>query len=91
MSREHEETYGRYSMVIEWEPQGGVFVVSVPELPGCQTHGHTYEEAIAQGQEVIAGWIEAMRDWGRPIPPPRVFDLGPVEEPVAAGSGAVGR
>ena len=47
MSRQHEEEYGRYSMVIQWEPQGGVFVVTVPELPGCRTHGATYEEAVA--------------------------------------------
>ncbi len=69
----------RYSMTIEWEPQGAVFVVTVPELPGCRTHGSTYEEAVAQGQDAIEGWIDAMRAWGEPIPEPRVFDLGDVE------------
>jgi predicted RNase H-like HicB family nuclease len=76
----------RYSMVIEWEPQGRVYVVTVPELPGCRTHGETYEEAVRQGQEAIEGWIEAMRHWGRPIPPPRYFDLDDAAvpaEPVA--------
>ena len=29
----------RYSMSIEWEPVGAVFVVTVPELPGCRTQG----------------------------------------------------
>ena len=36
-------SHDRYSMVIEWEPQGRVFVVTVPELPGCRTHGVTYD------------------------------------------------
>jgi predicted RNase H-like HicB family nuclease len=66
----------RYSMIIEWEPVGGVYVVTVPELPGCRTHGRTYEEAVQQGQEVIEGWIDAMRHWGHEIPPPRFYDLG---------------
>ena len=48
-----------YSMVIEWEPQGQVFVVIVPELPGCIAHGETYEGAVRQGQDAVASWIEA--------------------------------
>jgi hypothetical protein len=43
----------RYSMIIEWEPLGEVYVVTVPEFPGCRTHGATYEEAVAQGQVVV--------------------------------------
>jgi predicted RNase H-like HicB family nuclease len=66
----------RYSMTIEWEPVGGVYVVTVPELPGCKTHGSTYEEAVQQGQEVIDGWIDAVRYWGHEVPPPRFYDLG---------------
>jgi predicted RNase H-like HicB family nuclease len=65
----------RYSMVIEWEPQGGVYVVTVPELPGCRTHGRTLEEAVKHGQEVTELWLEAAREDDGPIPPPRFFDL----------------
>ena len=35
-----------YSMVIQWDSQDKIYIVSVPELPGCRTHGRTYEEAI---------------------------------------------
>ena len=66
----------RYSMVIEWEPVGQVFVVTVPELPGCRTHGRTYEEAVAQGQDAIESWIDGWRAGGRELPAPRFFDLG---------------
>lgn len=88
MTRSHEQAYGRYSMTIEWEPEGAVFVVTVPELPGCRTHGRTYEEAIAQAQDAIESWIDASREDGGAIPPPRYFDLDSIcaEEPEPAGS-----
>lgn len=74
----------RYSMILEWEPEGKVFIATVPELPGCRTHGHSYEEAVQRGQEAAEGWIEAMRHWDRPIPPPRYFALDTVESEAEA-------
>jgi antitoxin HicB len=62
-----------YSMIIEWDNDDKIFVVTVPELPGCRTHGHTYEEAIQQGQEAIEGWIMTARADGATIPPPRNY------------------
>lgn len=35
----------RYSMVLGWDVEGQIYVVSVPELPGCNSHGSSYEEA----------------------------------------------
>lgn len=69
---EHEESI-HYSMVLEWDPRDSIFVVTVPELPGCRTHGKTYVEAVKQGQEAIEGWIDAARSWGDPVPPPRFY------------------
>jgi predicted RNase H-like HicB family nuclease len=46
-----------YSMIIQWEPLDKIYVVTVPELEGCVTHGKTYEEAVAQGQEAIEAWV----------------------------------
>lgn len=63
---------GRYSMVIEWDAEDHVFVVAVPELPGCRTHGRTYDEAVRQAQDAIESWIEAARVEGAPIPAPRL-------------------
>lgn len=87
---EHEQReYGHYSMILEWEPQGGVYVLTVPELPGCRTHGATREEAVKNGREVIELWIDSAREDGDPIPPPRFFDLdavdAPAQEAVTAG------
>ena len=62
-----------YSMVIEWDDRDDIFVVTVPELPGCRTHGKTYEEAVERGKEVIESWIEFLRDIDEPIPQPKKF------------------
>ena len=82
----------RYSMIIEWEPIGGVYVVTVPELPGCRTHGRTYEEAVKQGQDAIESWLDAAEEDGDQAPPPRHYDddrwvwpeLAPAGGPVSA-------
>lgn len=63
----------RYSMVIEWSDDDDAYIVTVPELPGCRTHGATRAEAVAQGEEVVAGWIEDVRADGEPVPQPRPF------------------
>ncbi len=75
-ARKHSEAYGHYSMVLEWDPRDQIYVVTVPELPGCRTHGDTLEEAVRQGRYAIESWVDAMRYWGRPIPEPKNFDLG---------------
>jgi predicted RNase H-like HicB family nuclease len=68
------DRYDHYSMVIEWSEEDQVYVVTVPELPGCRTHGETYEAAVRQGQDAISSWISARRQTGRSIPAPRVFE-----------------
>ena len=47
-----------------------IYVVTVPELPGCMIHGETYAETVQQGQDAIASWIMVAEELGRPIPPP---------------------
>jgi len=61
----------KYSMEIIWSDEDQAYIVTVPELPGCKTHGSTYEEAVQHGKEAIESWIEASHAWGDPIPPPR--------------------
>ena len=62
-----------YSMHIQWSEADNAYLVTVPELPGCVTHGATYEDAVKQGQDAIESWIEANRAWGRPIPAPQTI------------------
>lgn len=49
---------------------GGGFLATVPDLPGCMSDGATPEEAIANVQDAIAAWIEAAQQTGRQIPHP---------------------
>jgi predicted RNase H-like HicB family nuclease len=60
-----------YSMIIQWDDRDDIFVVTVPELPGCMTHGKTYEEAIQQGKDAIESWLMVSRELGTPIPLPQ--------------------
>jgi predicted RNase H-like HicB family nuclease len=44
-------------MIIQWSDKDEAYIVTIPELPGCKTHGGTYEEAVKQGQDAIESWI----------------------------------
>lgn len=62
----------RYAVLIEPLPpnDGGGFLATVPDLPGCMSDGDTPEEAILAVQDAITAWIEAANELGRPVPPP---------------------
>jgi predicted RNase H-like HicB family nuclease len=65
--------YEHYSMNIQWSEEDQAYIVTVPELPGCKTHGNTYEEAVQQGRDAIESWIMVAEQDGDPIPPPRTL------------------
>lgn len=44
--------------VIVEQDEDGVFVASVPAIPGCYTQGKTYEEAMKRVKEVIELCLE---------------------------------
>jgi len=60
--------YEHYSMINEWSDEDDAYIVTGPELPGCVTHGATYEEAARQGQDAIDSWLDAQQASGRPCP-----------------------
>lgn len=62
----------RYSVVIEPLPDadGGGFVATVPDLPGCMSDGDTPEQALTHVLDAIEIWIEAARDMGHDVPEP---------------------
>jgi predicted RNase H-like HicB family nuclease len=76
-----------YSMVIQWDPRDDIYVVTVPELLGCVTHGSTYEEAIAQGQDAIDTWV--MGEDPATLPQPHFYDLTDEEDAPAPTDAAV--
>ena len=63
----------RYSMTIEWSDEDQLYIVTVPELPGCRVHGKTYAEAVASGEIAIRVWVGGAIKQGEPLPEPRKF------------------
>ena len=61
----------KYELIIYWSDVDDSFVVEVPELPGCMADGDTYQQAVANAQQVIEEWIETAKQLGRPIPEPK--------------------
>jgi predicted RNase H-like HicB family nuclease len=52
------------------EDEGGGFLITFPDLPGCMSDGETIEEAIENGRDAFLGWVSAEADMGRSIPAP---------------------
>lgn len=57
----------QFTVIVERD-EDGLFVVSVPALPGCHTQGETYDESLKNIREAIRLYIDALRDLGEPIP-----------------------
>jgi len=51
------------------QDEDGVFVATVPSLPGCVTQGATRQEAVSNAQEAIGAYLESLNERGEPIPP----------------------
>ena len=71
MSDNNDQMDIKYELIVYWSNQDGVFVVEVPELPGCMADGETYEEAVKNAQVVIQEWIETAQELGRDVPTPK--------------------
>ena len=61
----------RYEIVLYWSEEDGAYIAEVPELSGCAADGVSYQEAIANVEDVIDGWIETALVMGRPVPEPK--------------------
>ena len=54
--------------------EGTSYGVSFPDVPGCISAGDTFEEAIVNAAEALAGHLALMRADGDTIPAPRSFE-----------------
>jgi predicted RNase H-like HicB family nuclease len=61
-----------YPVLVEPLPpeDGGGFLATVPDLPGCMSDGETPEEALANIRNAVEAWIEEARALGRSVPTP---------------------
>ena len=60
----------RYPAQVFWSEDDKGFIAVAPDLPGCSAIGETQEEALRELHEAIAGWIDAARSVGNPVPAP---------------------
>ncbi len=52
------------------EEEGGGFLITFPDLPGCMSDGESEEGAVANGRDAFESWISARVDAGKAIPEP---------------------
>lgn len=58
----------KFRAIIEPDEEG-VFVATVPSLPGCVSQGATRAEAVNNIREAVSGYLESLRERDEPIPP----------------------
>ena len=47
------------------EDEGGGWLASFPDLPGCMSDGETPEEALRNAAEAETAWLAANEKWGK--------------------------
>ena len=58
----------RYTILLDPDPGGEGYTVTVPVLPGCITEGRTIDEALVNAREAIACHLEGLLMTGDEIP-----------------------
>jgi predicted RNase H-like HicB family nuclease len=53
---------------------GTSYDVSFPDVPGCISAGDTFEEAMTNAAEALAGHLSMMKQDGDQLPEPRSFE-----------------
>ena len=52
------------------DENGGGYLVTFPDLPGCMSDGETIEEAIANAMDAEHSWLATAREFGDAVPRP---------------------
>jgi len=52
------------------DEDGGGYLITFPDLPGCMADGQTEAEAVENGRDAFVATLSALADMGRDIPAP---------------------
>lgn len=63
---------------------GGGYLITFPDLPGCMSDGETEVEAVENGRDAFIAVVSALADMGRDIPAPS-FSPDDAAAPGASG------
>ena len=61
----------QYEMIIYWDKTDNIYVVDVPELPGCMAHGKSKKEALENAEKAVEFWSKTAKEDGMQIPEPK--------------------
>lgn len=64
--------------------EGGGYLITFPDLPGCVSDGETEAEAVENGRDAFIAVVSALADMGRDIPAP---SFSPDDATVPGASG----
>jgi antitoxin HicB len=53
------------------EEEGGGYLITFPDVPGCMSDAKTPEEAIVNGRDALKCCLLTMKEFGDAIPKPR--------------------
>jgi antitoxin HicB len=57
-----------YQVVVQWDPEDGCYIATLPAWQNAQTHGATPQAAVRNAREVLALLIQTALRHGEPIP-----------------------
>jgi len=60
-----------YHINIFYSDEDGGYIADIPDLDFCSAFGDTPEQALAEVEQAKQAWLDAARQSGKPIPPPR--------------------
>jgi antitoxin HicB len=63
-------TVRTFTAVIEPDEEEGGYVVTFPAIPDLATQGETLDEARLMAEDCLRGYLEVLRETGRPLPAP---------------------
>ena len=60
-----------YHSNIFYSNEDGDYIADIPDLDSCSAIGDTPEKAFAVVEQAKKPWLDAARQAGKPVPPPR--------------------
>lgn len=60
-----------YHINIFYSEADGGYIADIPDLDSCSAFGDSPEMALAEVEQAKQAWLDAARQSGKPIPPPR--------------------
>jgi len=61
----------QYEMIVYWDNKDRIFVVEVPELPGCMAHGETKKKAVQNAEDAVRLWVKTAEEDSISVPEPK--------------------